>query len=147
RYRRVAFNGIVPTRHSAVTQASPLRLTTWGEAERNQIGSMTEIDPQDIAQRAAQRDPDAFAQIYDEHADVVFRSIYYKVGDTGVAEDLTAEVFSKAWERIDRFQWRNVPVQHWLLRIARNVVIDHWRARKRPISPIDELVDTSSDGP
>jgi len=108
---------------------------------------MTQIDPQDIAQRAAQRDPEAFAQIYDEHADVVFRSIYYKVGDSGVAEDLTAEVFAKAWERIDRFQWRNVPVQHWLLRIARNVVIDHWRARKRPVSPIDELVETTGDGP
>jgi RNA polymerase sigma-70 factor (ECF subfamily) len=108
---------------------------------------MTQFDPQDVAQRAAQRDPDAFAQLYDEHVDVVFRSIYYKVSDTGIAEDLTAEVFSKAWERIDRFQWRNVPVQHWLLRIARNVVIDHWRSRRRPTSPIDELGETTSDDP
>ncbi len=106
---------------------------------------MTQFGPQDIAQRAAQRDPDAFAQIYDEHVDVVFRSIYYKVSDPSVAEDLTAEVFSKAWERIDRFQWRNVPVQHWLLRIARNVVIDHWRSRRRPTSPIDELGEATSD--
>src|SRR5207247_10690410 len=90
---------------------------------------------------------DAFTQIYDEHVDVVFRSIYYKVGDSGIAEDLTAEVFSKAWERIDRFQWRNVPVQHWLLRIARNVVIDHWRSRRRPTTPIDELGDATSDDP
>jgi len=108
---------------------------------------MTQVNPEDIAQRAVQRDPDAFAQIYDEHVDVVYRSIYYKVGDPSVAEDLTAEVFAKAWERIDRFQWRNVPVQHWLLRIARNMVIDHYRSRKRITSPLDELGDTPSDDP
>ncbi|HZT05659.1 MAG TPA: sigma-70 family RNA polymerase sigma factor [Chloroflexota bacterium] len=106
---------------------------------------MTQADPQEIAQRAAQRDPDAFAQLYDEHADVVYRSIFYKVGDGSIAEDLTAEVFSKAWERIDRFQWRNVPVQHWLLRIARNVVIDFWRSRRRVASPIDELGEATSE--
>jgi RNA polymerase sigma-70 factor (ECF subfamily) len=104
-------------------------------------------DPQDIAQRAVQRDPEAFEQIYDEHVDVVFRYVYYKVSDFGVAEDLTAEVFSKAWERIDRFQWRNVPVQHWLLTIAKNMVIDHYRTRRRPTSPLDELGGTTSDDP
>jgi RNA polymerase sigma-70 factor, ECF subfamily len=108
---------------------------------------MTQPDPQDIAQRATQRDPTAFEQIYDEHVDVVFRYVYYKVSDKDVAEDLTAEVFSKAWERIDRFQWRNVPVQHWLLTIARNMVIDFYRSRRRPTSPIDELVEAASDDP
>ncbi len=108
---------------------------------------MTQVDPEDIAQRAVQRDPDAFAQIYDEHVDVVYRSIYFRVGDVGIAEDLTADVFSKAWERIDRFQWRNVPVQHWLLRIAKNMVIDHWRSRRRVTSPLDELGDAPSDDP
>jgi len=108
---------------------------------------MTQIDPQDIAQRAVQRDPEAFAQIYDEHVDIVYRYVFYKVGDPGVAEDLTADVFAKAWERIDRFQWRNVPVQHWLLTIARNAVTDHWRSRKRMSSPLDMLGEASSDEP
>jgi len=108
---------------------------------------MTQIDPQDIAQRAVQRDPDAFAQIYDEHVDIVYRYVFYKVGDPSVAEDLAADVFAKAWERIDRFQWRNVPVQHWLLTIARNAVTDHWRSRKRMSSPLDILGEASSDDP
>jgi RNA polymerase sigma-70 factor, ECF subfamily len=108
---------------------------------------MSQIDPQDIAQRAVQRDPDAFAQIYDEHVDIIYRFIFYKVGDPGVAEDLTADVFAKAWERIDRFQWRNVPVQHWLLTIGRNTVTDYWRSRKRTSSPLDILGEASSDEP
>ena len=109
---------------------------------------MTQVDPEDIAQRAAQRDPDAFTQVYDEHVDTVYRYIYFKVSDGGVAEDLTSEVFVKAWERIDRFQWRNVPLQNWLLRIARNIVIDYYRSRPRRLtSPLDELGDSQSDEP
>jgi RNA polymerase sigma-70 factor (ECF subfamily) len=108
---------------------------------------MTQPDPRDIAQRATQRDPAAFEQIYDEHVDVVFRYVYYKVSDKDVAEDLTAEVFAKAWERIDRFQWRNVPVQHWLLTIARNMVIDYYRSHRKPTSPIDELIEAASEDP
>jgi RNA polymerase sigma-70 factor, ECF subfamily len=108
---------------------------------------MSQFDPQDIAQRAVQRDPDAFAQIYDEHVDIIYRFIFYKVGDPGVAEDLAADVFAKAWERIDRFQWRNVPVQHWLLTIARNIVTDHWRSRKRLSSPLEILGEAASDEP
>jgi RNA polymerase sigma-70 factor (ECF subfamily) len=57
--------------------------------------------------------------------------VFFKVGNTELAEDLTAEVFAKAWERIDRFQWRDLPFQHWLLRIARNIVVDHWRSNRR----------------
>jgi RNA polymerase sigma-70 factor, ECF subfamily len=132
--------------HISVTPASPIRLTSWGQ-RKEPNGSMTQVDPEDIAQRAVQRDPNAFAQIYDQHADTVYRSIFYRVGDAGVAEDLTAEVFVKAWERIDRFQWRNVPVQHWLLRIAKNMVIDHYRSRRRLSSPIDELGDAPSTDP
>jgi RNA polymerase sigma-70 factor (ECF subfamily) len=91
---------------------------------------MTVSDPQQIAQLAAQRDTEAFAELYHANLNTVYRFVFFKVGNTELAEDLTAEVFAKAWERIDRFQWRDLPFQHWLLRIARNVVVDHWRAHR-----------------
>jgi len=106
---------------------------------------MTQADPEYLAQRAAQRDQEAFAQLYEEHLNTVYRYVLYKVGDGGLAEELTAEVFSKAWEGIERFQWRNLPFQHWLLRIARNVVVDHWRMRRKATSPIEDLRDAASD--
>lgn len=106
---------------------------------------MTQPDPQDIARRAAQRDTTAFAALYDEHLNSVYRFVFFKVGDATLAEDLTSEVFSKAWENIDRFEWRDLPFQHWLLRVARNVVVDHWRAHRRfPIS-LDGLYELPSD--
>jgi RNA polymerase sigma-70 factor (ECF subfamily) len=106
---------------------------------------MTQPDPQDIASRAAQRDTAAFAVLYDEHLNSVYRFVFFKVGDPTLAEDLTSEVFSKAWENIDRFEWRDLPFQHWLLRVARNVVVDHWRAHRRfPVS-LDGLYELPSD--
>jgi RNA polymerase sigma-70 factor (ECF subfamily) len=106
---------------------------------------MTQADPEYLAQRASQRDQDSFAQLYEEHLNTVYRYVLYKVGDAGLAEELTAEVFSKAWEGIERFQWRNLPFQHWLLRIARNIVVDHWRVRRKATSPIEDLRDAASD--
>jgi RNA polymerase sigma-70 factor (ECF subfamily) len=106
---------------------------------------MTQPDPQDIACRAAQRDTAAFAALYEEHLNSVYRFVFFKVGDPTLAEDLTAEVFSKAWENIDRFEWRDLPFQHWLLRVARNVVVDHWRAHRRfPVS-LDGLYELPSE--
>src|SRR5437764_5610991 len=106
---------------------------------------MTQPDPQDIARRAAQRDTTAFADLYDEHLNTVYRFVFFKVSDATLAEDLTAEVFSKAWENIDRFEWRDLPFQHWLLRVARNVVVDHWRAHRRSPASLDGLYELPSD--
>jgi len=106
---------------------------------------MTQPDPQEIARRAAQRDTTAFAGLYDEHLNTVYRFVFFKVSDPTLAEDLTAEVFSKAWENIDRFEWRDLPFQHWLLRVARNVVVDHWRAHRRFPASLDGLYELPSD--
>ncbi|MEA2640346.1 MAG: hypothetical protein QOF51_1740 [Chloroflexota bacterium] len=105
---------------------------------------MDQLDPQELARLASQRNTEAFGHLYHEHLNTVFRYVYYKVSDRTLAEDLTSDVFAKAWESIDRFQWRNLPFQHWLLRIARNVVIDHWRANKRPTQSIDDLAEAPS---
>src|SRR2546423_11045691 len=106
---------------------------------------MTQPGPQEIARRAAQRDTTAFAALYDEHLNTVYRFVFFKVSDPTLAEDLTAEVFSKAWENIDRFEWRDLPFQHWLLRVARNVVVDHWRAHPRSPAPPAGLYEVPRD--
>jgi RNA polymerase sigma-70 factor (ECF subfamily) len=114
----------------------------WKETAQ---ASMTESDPQQIAQRAAQRDTEAFAELYHENLNAVYRFVFFKVGDGALAEDLTADVFAKAWEGIDRFQWRDLPFQHWLLRIARNVVVDHWRSRRRFTISVTDRHDAVSE--
>jgi len=106
----------------------------------------TADDPlRQLAERAAQRDTEAFRQLYELYADQIFRHIYLKVGNHDLAEDLTQTVFLKAWEAIDRFQWRDIPFHHWLLRTARNTVIDHFRTRKPPPEPVPEELPATDD--
>ena len=97
----------------------------------------------DLAKRVSQRDVDAFQTLYETHLDTVYRYVYYKVGNGQLAEDLTQHIFMKAWEAIHRYQWRELPFQHWLLRLARNTVIDHYRSTKPPNA---SLLDPMGDG-
>ena len=92
----------------------------------------------ELAIRASQHDPEAFAALYDLYVDRIYNYIYYKVGNTAEAEDLTAQVFTKAWEAIGNYQWQGYSFSPWLFRIAHNLVVDYHRAR-RPTVVLDVL--------
>ncbi len=89
-----------------------------------------------LAERAAQHDSQAFAKLYDLYGDKIYRYIYYKSGRTDEAEDLTAQVFLKAWEAIGSYQWEGYPFSTWLYRIAHNQIIDYYRTQ-RQVFPLD----------
>jgi RNA polymerase sigma-70 factor (ECF subfamily) len=81
----------------------------------------------DVVSRAIKGDGEAFAQLYEEHFDKIYRYIYLRLGNQAEAEDLTQEVFVKALEAIGSYKWRNLPFASWLFRIAHNQVIDYFR--------------------
>jgi len=81
----------------------------------------------DVVSRAIKGDGGAFAQLYEEHFDRIYRYIYLKVGNQAETEDLTQEVFVKALEAIGSYKWRNLPFGAWLFRIAHNQIIDYSR--------------------
>jgi len=81
----------------------------------------------DIVSRAIKGDGEAFAQLYEEHFDRIYRYVYLKVGNQTEAEDLTQEIFVKVLEAIGSYRWRNLPFKSWLFRIAHNRVIDYFR--------------------
>lgn len=94
---------------------------------------------------AARRDPRAFAPLYDRYAVAIYRFCYRKVGDVEVANDLTAQVFVKAIERLDRYQPKpGATFRSWLFAIARNTVTDRWR-RHRPSHPLDPVAHSLVD--
>lgn len=62
-----------------------------------------------------------------------------------LAEELTQETFIKAWKGLDRYEPRNIPLQHWIIRIARNAVVDYWRDRRHFAFPIDGERDVQSE--
>jgi RNA polymerase sigma-70 factor (ECF subfamily) len=86
-----------------------------------------------LIQRAKEGDPAAFAELYDQYQPAIYRYIFYRVDDTATAEDLTADVFVRLVERIDRFTYRGRPLLAWLYTIARNLVMDHHRRSGRSV--------------
>jgi RNA polymerase sigma factor (sigma-70 family) len=69
----------------------------------------------------------AFARAYDEHVWDVYGYFAYRIGSRHDAEDLTQLTFERALKAWDRFDARRATVGTWLLAIARNLQIDHYR--------------------
>jgi RNA polymerase sigma-70 factor (ECF subfamily) len=73
---------------------------------------------------------EAFGQLYDAYMERIYRFVYFRVEDQQTAEDITSQVFLRAWNKLDRFQFSRTPYLAWLYTIAHNAVIDHYRTRK-----------------
>ncbi len=89
--------------------------------------------------RAQRGDTAAFGDLYERYLMTIFRYVFYRVGETNEAEDLTETVFLKAWEALDRYRVREVPFRAWLYRIAHNTLIDCYRTTKETVPFDDQL--------
>jgi RNA polymerase sigma-70 factor (ECF subfamily) len=83
-----------------------------------------------VNRAVATRDADAFGELYDRFVDRVYRYLYFRTGNHPEAEDLTEQVFLKAWEAIGRYRWQGRPFLAWLYRLAHNAHIDYVRSHK-----------------
>lgn len=98
---------------------------------------MTDTPRQEQAEiRAAQQNRAAFAPLYERYADAVYGYCLRRLSDPELAADTTAEVFTRAMTTIGTFRGRSF--RSWLFTIARNAVIDRYRARK----PVESLPET-----
>ena len=84
-----------------------------------------------LVKRAVQRDRQAFAALYQSCVVQVYRHVHYRVSTLADAEDITQEVFIRAWKSIDKYKYKGAPFAAWLIAIAHNLVVDHYRAKKR----------------
>jgi len=72
---------------------------------------------------------EAIKFLYPRYGETVYRTIYGIVLDPGEAQDLTQETFVRAYRAWDRFDRSNA--RAWLLRIATNLAITHYRSERR----------------
>ena len=81
---------------------------------------------------------DEFAQVYDEHVWHVYGFFGYRVGSREEAEDLTQQTFERALRAWRRFDPRRARAKTWLLAIAHNLLVDHYRrgrgVREEPLT-------------
>jgi RNA polymerase sigma-70 factor (ECF subfamily) len=104
-------------------------------------------DEESLVRRAQKHDQEAFAQIYEEYFDRIYRYITLKIGDAVEAEDLTQQVFLNTLRSISSFKWRGKPFSAWLYRIAHNQVVDYLRKKKKTVVPLEETLASAGDNP
>lgn len=74
--------------------------------------------------------PEQFGRVFDEFYPRILKYCVKRTGDVALSEDLTSEVFIKAFKNIQKFQWRNVTFSAWLYRIALNEISSHFRKKQ-----------------
>ncbi len=116
-----------------------------------EVQPLREFSVQDepaLVRRAQQGDKEAFADLYESHFDKVYRYLTLKTGSRAEAEDMTQQVFVKAYRSIRSFKWKGVSFSSWLFRIAHNLMVDFFRRQaKRPTVPLDESLVAGGEDP
>lgn len=102
--------------------------------------------PSDDVALAASGDRRAFERIYRGHVDRVFSVCVRMVGDRAKAEELTQDVFVRAWEKLGTFRGE-AQFSTWLHRLAVNVVLNDRQAEGRRRARQDEGIEDMDDIP
>jgi RNA polymerase sigma-70 factor (ECF subfamily) len=80
-----------------------------------------------------------FEEVYLRHADDVFRFCLFQLRDWTAAQDVAHDAFTSAFAEYDRVRPAPDQVRIWLIRIARNDVIDYQRRAKRLYKVVNKL--------
>ncbi len=94
-----------------------------------------------LLRQAKNGDAEAFGVLYERYAPPIHRFLFAHLSDRMDAEDLTEEVFIKVWQRLPGYREQGVPFIAFLMRVAHNVLIDHYRSFGR--TAIETLTEDS----
>jgi RNA polymerase sigma-70 factor (ECF subfamily) len=100
-------------------------------------------------QSARSNTPQAFGPLYEQHYAQIFSYVYRRILHWETAQDITAEVFLKAYKSFWRFRWSSVPIGAWFYRIATNEVNMYFRVGRfrRDVSLTKLLEEKGFDAP
>jgi len=101
------------------------------------------IDQFQLYRLRTKRDEDAFGRIYDRYIERIYRFVLLKLPSKEAAQDVTSEAFLRLWQYVQE-EKGITNVRALLYRIARNLVVDYYRASSRTIS-IEQIVTFSLD--
>lgn len=90
---------------------------------------------------AARKDPQAFGVLFDVYHPKILAYLIHHTGELALAQDLAAETFFKALNKLWQFRFRTISFSAWLYRIATNEMLMHYR-NKRTFS-LESLMENS----
>jgi len=88
------------------------------------------------------RDKDKkFLEYYENYKNKIFNYFWYRVNfDRDLAEDLTSEIFLKAYDKYDQYDPHR-PFQSWIFAIAHNHLVNFYKSASRS-TPLDGVINT-----
>ncbi len=96
-----------------------------------------------ILERLKRGDKEAYTDLYNSHANSIYRFVYFRVGSKEIAEDIMQETFLKFIDLVDLVRVTNM--RAYLYRIARNLISDSYRSKsKQEVVAIEAAYDVES---
>lgn len=94
----------------------------------------------ELMNRVREGDTDSLAHIFERHHRPLFRFFFHLCGSSGLAEDLTQEVFFRMLKFRGTFQ-KDARFTPWMYQIARNVHVDHMRRKQTEMPLYDDRME------
>src|SRR5437867_4470766 len=99
-----------------------------------------------LVAQAREGDRTAFAALYRMYLPTVYKFLFYRLGNKAQAEDMTAEVFLRALRKIGDYNWTGADFGAWLLRIARNLILDNAKSSRARLEVLNDEMPDGSGG-
>ena len=107
------------------------------------LKAVTETNGVELIRRARGGDGAAWEEIVSQYSRKIFNLAYRFTSSVSGAEDLTQEVFIRIYKTLDQYDPKQGDLSNWLMRLARNLIIDDYRHRQR--NPQDSMADAVDD--
>jgi RNA polymerase sigma-70 factor (ECF subfamily) len=123
---------------------------------RSDVGALAVLTSEDaiLAQRCQAGDPAAWELVVRQYSRRVYNLAYRFTTNSEAAEDLTQDVFIRVYRSLGQFDPAQGSLSNWLMRLARNLIIDDYRKRQRTPTEGGEALEDheyrlrgSADGP
>ncbi len=107
------------------------------------IKAVAEINGAELVRRARAGDGTAWEDIVTAFSRRIFNLAYRFTSSPDAAEDLTQEVFIRVYRSLEQYDPKQGDLANWLMRLARNLIIDDYRHRAR--NPQNSMADAVDD--
>ncbi|NIX54977.1 MAG: sigma-70 family RNA polymerase sigma factor [candidate division Zixibacteria bacterium] len=112
------------------------------------MSSRLPLEQEETLVKQAQQNIEAFRELYNYYFPKIYAYVSYRLGRVQDTEDLVADIFLTAVQKLDQYEWRGSgSFTGWLFRIAHNRVSDFYRHRenKQETLPLAALPDLEAD--
>lgn len=107
------------------------------------LRSLATNEGAELVRRCRSGDGAAWEEIVQTYSRRVYNLAYRFTSRADSAEDLTQDVFVRVYRSLDQYNPKQGDLQNWLMRLARNLIIDDYRKRQR--APQDDIADDLED--